>query len=175
MNTPQEWSSQREARYHEAVASYLSALDAGRTPDRGEWFRRYAEVAAELTAFFADHDRMRAAVQPQAQAAVPQEVTVSLARTLPVLTDEEVSRCLPVEAEPGFGSLAAGTDALPLKAMQVNAQIEGLVAHVTVCQTFVNTHAEPMEATYIVPLPDRMAVTQFRMEVAGREVEGVLK
>src|SRR5262249_27768151 len=34
---------------------------------------------------------------------------------------------------------------------------------------------EPIEATYIFPLPDRAAVTHFRMEVAGRVVEGVLK
>src|SRR4029077_9171448 len=42
-------------------------------------------------------------------------------------------------------------------------------------QTFVNTHAEPLEATYVFPLPDRAAVTSFRLEVAGRIVEGELK
>ena len=46
---------------------------------------------------------------------------------------------------------------------------------VTLQQTFVNTHDEPLEATYIFPLPDRAAVTRFRLEVAGRVVEGVLK
>ena len=35
--------------------------------------------------------------------------------------------------------------------------------------------AEPLEATYIFPLPDRAAVTRFRMEVGGRVIEGVLK
>ena len=45
----------------------------------------------------------------------------------------------------------------------------------TVRQTFVNATDEPLEATYIFPLPDRAAVTEFRMEVAGRVVEGVLK
>ena len=45
----------------------------------------------------------------------------------------------------------------------------------TVRQTFVNATDEPLEATYIFPLPDRAAVTDFRMEVAGRVVEGVLK
>ena len=45
----------------------------------------------------------------------------------------------------------------------------------TVRQTFVNATGEPLEATYIFPLPDRAAVTDFRMEVAGRVVEGVLK
>ena len=39
----------------------------------------------------------------------------------------------------------------------------------------VNAHAEPVEATYIFPLPDRAAVTGFRLEVAGRVVEGDLQ
>jgi Ca-activated chloride channel family protein len=50
-----------------------------------------------------------------------------------------------------------------------------LLSQVTVRQTFVNATGEPLEATYIFPLPDRAAVTDFRMEVAGRVVEGVLK
>ena len=32
-----------------------------------------------------------------------------------------------------------------------------------------------MEATYIFPLPDRAAVTKFRLKVAGRVVEGELQ
>src|SRR5262249_26658291 len=31
------------------------------------------------------------------------------------------------------------------------------------------------EAAYIFPLPDRAAVTQFRMTVAGREIDGILE
>ncbi len=45
----------------------------------------------------------------------------------------------------------------------------------TVRQTFVNALDEPLEAAYIFPLPDRAAVTRFRMEVAGRVIEGVLE
>src|SRR4029078_9134867 len=41
-----------------------------------------------------------------------------------------------------------------------------------VAQTYVNTTSTPIEATYIFPLPDRMAVNRFRMEVAGRVIEG---
>src|SRR5262249_4538509 len=55
------------------------------------------------------------------------------------------------------------------------ARLSGLLAETSVRQTFVNTHAEPLEATYIFPLPDRAAVTSFRLEVAGRVVEGQLK
>src|SRR5208337_2220345 len=64
---------------------------------------------------------------------------------------------------------------LPLQAMEVQARIDGLLSQMTVRQTFVNTFAEPLEATYIFPLPDRAAVTEFRLEVAGRVIKGVLK
>jgi Ca-activated chloride channel family protein len=97
-------------------------------------------------------------------------------KTLPILSDQEVVRIVP-EPDPdsGFGSLATEKGHLPLHAMDVRADIDGLVSHVTLTQTFVNTLGEPLEATYIFPLPDRAAVTSFRMEVAGRVVEGILK
>ena len=63
--------------------------------------------------------------------------------------------------EPGFGSLATPGGALPLKAMDVRGRIDGLLSQVTVRQTFVNPLDEPLEATYIFPLPDRAAVTRL--------------
>jgi Ca-activated chloride channel family protein len=60
-------------------------------------------------------------------------------------------------------------------ALDVTGRIDGLLSQVIVRQTFANTTGEPLEATYIFPLPDRVAVTDFRMEVAGRVVEGVLE
>src|SRR5437879_2450175 len=71
-----------------------------------------------------------------------------------VLTEEEVSRCLPPNEEAGFGSLATPRGHLPLKALDVQARLDGLLADVTVTQTFVNTLDEALEATYIFPLPD---------------------
>ena len=59
--------------------------------------------------------------------------------------------------------------------MDVRARISGLTAEVRVRQTYRNSLSEALEATYIFPLPDRAAVTAFRMEVAGRIVEGDLK
>jgi Ca-activated chloride channel family protein len=94
---------------------------------------------------------------------------------LDLLADEEVRSSLALGEEAGFGSLATTAGALPLKVMDVNARIDGLLARVTVSQTFVNAHAEALEATYIFPLPDRAAVIDFRMTVAGRVVEGKLK
>ena len=96
---------------------------------------------------------------------------------LPILTDDQVSRGRPAGAieEAGFGALETGRGPLPLKAMEVRGRIDGLLSRTEVAQTFVNALDEPLEATYIFPLPDRAAVTGFRMEVAGRVVVGNLR
>jgi Ca-activated chloride channel family protein len=98
-------------------------------------------------------------------------------RSLPEMLDDEVRRCQPAEndGEAGFGALKTERGFLPLKALDVQARIDGLIARVTLTQTFVNVHAESLEATYIFPLPDRAAVTRFRLEAAGRVIEGELK
>jgi Ca-activated chloride channel family protein len=95
-------------------------------------------------------------------------------RVLPPLPEPDVI-VSPPEPDAGFGALDTARGPLPLKALDVHATIDGLVACTDLAQTFVNTHAEPLEATYIFPLPDRAAVTRFRLAVAGRVVEGVLK
>jgi Ca-activated chloride channel family protein len=96
-----------------------------------------------------------------------------MTQLLPTLTDDDVSRS-PAAAD-GFGALKTERGCLPLEALDVRARLDGLIAHMELTQTFVNAHAEPLEATYIFPLPDRAAVTRFRLEVAGRVVEGELK
>jgi Ca-activated chloride channel family protein len=97
--------------------------------------------------------------------------------TLPatILTDADLARRLPADEDAGFGALTTPRGCLPLQALDVHARIDGLLVQTTVTQTFVNTLAEPLEATYIFPLPDRAAVTAFHMELAGRVIEGVLK
>lgn len=94
---------------------------------------------------------------------------------LPLLLDDELSRTIPLDDDSGFGALATERGPLPLKALDVQARIDGLVSEVSVRQTFVNAFDVPLEATYIFPLPDRAAVQRFRLEVAGRVVEGALK
>jgi Ca-activated chloride channel family protein len=74
--------------------------------------------------------------------------------------------------EPGFGMLASDRGGLPLAALEVRGRVDGLLAQVTVRQRYVNAFDVPLEVTYIFPLPDRAAVYRFRMEVAGRVVEG---
>ncbi len=100
-----------------------------------------------------------------------------MTRSLPEILDDGVSRSRwPVEdAEAGFGRLRTERGCLPLEALDVRARIDGLLMRVEITQTFVNVHAEALEATYIFPLPDRAAVTRFRLETAGRIVEGELK
>ncbi|HYT24917.1 MAG TPA: VIT domain-containing protein, partial [Actinomycetota bacterium] len=96
-------------------------------------------------------------------------------RPLPLLTDDEVARAVPAGDEAGAGALSTERGNLPLEAVDVDADVAGLLARVVVTQTFSNPHPEPLEATYVFPLPDRAAVTEFRMEVAGRVVDGVLE
>jgi Ca-activated chloride channel homolog len=78
---------------------------------------------------------------------------------------------LPVVA----GRLGDDSTALPLVAVQIDAEIRGLVATTRVRQTFRNTHGTSIEASYIFPLPDRAGVTAFAADLADRHVEGELR
>ncbi len=84
------------------------------------------------------------------------------------------SPALPTELPP-FGGLSSPRGHLPLTAMDVRAEIVGLLATTTVRQTFANTLDEHLEATYIFPLPDRAGVTSLVAVLGGRQVVGVLK
>jgi len=98
-----------------------------------------------------------------------------MSESLSLLSDEEFRRAQPADDQAGFGTLSTRRGHLPLTALDVQARLDGLLSEINVRQTFVNTLDEPLEATYIFPLPDRAAVTRFRMEVAGRVTEGVLQ
>ena len=101
-----------------------------------------------------------------------------MSNLLPLLTEDETSRATrdgDDREAAGFGALRTEKGLLPLKAMDVQGRIDGLLAQVEVRQTFVNRWDEPLEATYIFPLPDRAGVTRFRLEAAGRVIEGVLE
>ncbi|CCH30934.1 VIT domain-containing protein [Actinosynnema sp. NPDC047251] len=81
----------------------------------------------------------------------------------------------PDAGDDGLGCLRTDRGNLPLEAVDVRASITGLASLTTITQTFHNPHAEPLEATYIFPLPSRSAVTALRMEADDRVVDGVLK
>ena len=78
-------------------------------------------------------------------------------------------------ALPPFGGLRSPRGHLPLVAMDVRAEIAGLLATTRLRQSFENVLDEPIEATYVFPLPDRAGVTSFVAVLGGRRVEGVLK
>jgi len=73
------------------------------------------------------------------------------------------------------GKLGDGSTTLPLTAVMIETEIRGMVATTTVRQTYRNTHAVGIEATYIFPLPERAGVTAFTADLAGRRVEGELR
>jgi Ca-activated chloride channel family protein len=89
-----------------------------------------------------------------------------------VLTADELKDLVGDRAGAGFGSIETAQGCLPLTALEVDVQIEGLAAETTVRQQFRNVFDEPLEATYIFPLPPRAAVTGFRMTVNDTVVEG---
>jgi Ca-activated chloride channel family protein len=96
-------------------------------------------------------------------------------KLLPILPEEATNTHTDDAADRGFGALSTPRGCLPLVAMDVRAHVSGLTAQVVVEQTFVNTAKEPIEATYLFPLPDRAAVTSFRLRIEDRLIEGVLK
>ena len=79
------------------------------------------------------------------------------------------------DEEAGFGGLETARGGLPLQRLAVWGRITGLLYRLTVTQTFVNVHNEPLEATYIFPLPARAGVTRFRLQVGERVIDGMLK
>jgi Ca-activated chloride channel family protein len=96
-----------------------------------------------------------------------------------VSTDIELIDQAEVTARPtdddGLGCLRTKHGNLPLESIDVRTRITGLASHTELTQGFHNTYDEPLEATYVFPLPPRAAVTAMRMEADGRVVEGLLK
>ena len=91
------------------------------------------------------------------------------------MTDAE-SACLPAPGEgDGLGALRTDRGNLPLDRIDIRADIAGLTARVELTQDFVNSFDEPLEATYVFPLPDRGAVTAMTMTADGRTVHAELR
>src|SRR5262245_16213697 len=87
-------------------------------------------------------------------------------------TDQRTRPAAPRRAgeEDGLGCLETGRGNLPLDTIDVEAAVTGLASSIRLTQGFHNPYDEPLEATYIFPLPPRAAVTGLRMEAADRAV-----
>ena len=79
-----------------------------------------------------------------------------------VLTADELKDLAGDRVDAGFGSIETTQGCLPLTALDVDVQIEGLAAETTVRQQFRNVFDEPLEATYIFPLPPRAALSALK-------------
>lgn len=77
--------------------------------------------------------------------------------------------------EGGFGALATEKGNLPLDQLDVRLAVTGLAVETELTQGFRNPYDEPLEATYVFPLPDRAAVTSLTMTADDRTVHGVLR
>jgi Ca-activated chloride channel homolog len=91
------------------------------------------------------------------------------------LSEAELSRLTEPASDAGLGTLRTERGNLPLDAIDVRADITGLVYRVELTQDFRNPFDVPLEATYIFPLPDRAGVTGMRMTADDRVVEAELR
>jgi Ca-activated chloride channel family protein len=64
---------------------------------------------------------------------------------------------------------------LPLKHTDVKARIEGYISTVNVRQQFHNPFDTKIEATYMFPLPEKSAVSEFLMIIGERKIRGILR
>ena len=68
-----------------------------------------------------------------------------------------------------------GVDRLPLKATRVDARIAGVIAEVTVTQTYRNEGQRPIEARYVFPGSTRAAVHAMQVRVGERLVTATIR
>jgi len=80
----------------------------------------------------------------------------------------------PTEAQIGslLWQMEQGYSTATLINTDVELQISGLVARVSVRQEFRNEGAEWVEGTYVFPLPDKAAVDRMRLHIGDRFIEG---
>jgi Ca-activated chloride channel family protein len=96
--------------------------------------------------------------------------------TLSRAQDDEPGRAL--SESPYFQVLSAtepGVDALPLKDTQVDVTIAGVIADVSVVQTYTNEGAVPLEAKYVFPGSTRAAVHGLTMVIGDRVVRAKIQ
>jgi Ca-activated chloride channel family protein len=69
----------------------------------------------------------------------------------------------------------SGVDALPLKSTAATVEVAGVIARVTVEQTYANMGTTPLHARYVFPASTRAAVHGLRLTVGDRTVEARIR
>ncbi|TSC27561.1 VIT domain-containing protein [Corallococcus sp. Z5C101001] len=62
-----------------------------------------------------------------------------------------------------------------LKRTEVDAEVSGFLASVTVTQVFENPYTSPLEALYVFPLPELAAVDGMELHIGERIIQGVIQ
>ena len=68
-----------------------------------------------------------------------------------------------------------GLDGLPLERTQVRFEVSGVIADVTVRQTYKNGGTRPISARYVFPASVRAAVHGMRMTIGAQMIEAQIK
>lgn len=63
----------------------------------------------------------------------------------------------------------------PLKATTADVKVSGVIADVTVTQTYVNDGTDRLEATYVFPGSNNSAVYGMTMVIGNRRIKGIIK
>jgi Ca-activated chloride channel homolog len=82
------------------------------------------------------------------------------------------SRVIEAAASCGGRLVTADGRTLPLSGVSVRAEAAGGLARVELEQRFVNSYAEPLRVTYLVPLPTEGALAGYAIRVGGRRIVG---
>jgi len=67
------------------------------------------------------------------------------------------------------------TDRLPLKETRANVNIAGVIADVTITQTYKNEGQNALEAIYVFPASTRAAVYSMTMTIGEREIVAIIQ
>ncbi len=73
------------------------------------------------------------------------------------------------------GCPEAAPQQFSLKHTEVDAEVSGFLASVTVTQVFENPYTQPLEALYVFPLPEKAAVDAMELVVGERVIKGVIQ
>jgi Ca-activated chloride channel family protein len=69
----------------------------------------------------------------------------------------------------------AGPSPLLLSRTDARVVVTGPVAHTVLKQEWTNPNRDPLEATYIFPLPDNAAVTAMQLRIGARRIEAEMR